>query len=167
MIGQLLEVDRVDGVGRANRIRLTSVTGVNLAKNLTENRGPLMEPKIELRVAELLASRLCHDLISPVGAVNSGIELMTEFGDGPDSESMALITSSARTASDKLLFFRIAYGNGGSGTNVALNAFGWLTCGVSVMRMVRLPWAMATVLILTSWPITMTPECSAITTRAT
>lgn len=79
-----------------------------------------MEPKIELRVAELLASRLCHDLISPVGAVNSGIELMTEFGDGPDSESMALITSSARTASDKLLFFRIAYGNAGSGTNVAL-----------------------------------------------
>lgn len=79
-----------------------------------------MEPKIELRVAELLASRLCHDLISPVGAVNSGIELMTEFGDGADSESMALITSSARTASDKLLFFRIAYGNGGSGTNVPL-----------------------------------------------
>lgn len=79
-----------------------------------------MEPKIELRVAELLASRLCHDLISPVGAVNSGIELMTEFGDDPDGESMALITSSARTASDKLLFFRIAYGNAGSGTNVPL-----------------------------------------------
>ena len=79
-----------------------------------------MEPTIELRVAELLASRLCHDLISPVGAVNSGIELMTEFGDGPDSESMALITSSARTASDKLLFFRIAYGNAGSGMNVPL-----------------------------------------------
>ena len=32
-----------------------------------------MEPTIELNVAELLASRLCHDLISPVGAVNSGI----------------------------------------------------------------------------------------------
>lgn len=79
-----------------------------------------MEPTIELRVAELLASRLCHDLISPVGAVNSGIELMTEFGDDPDGESMALITSSARTASDKLLFFRIAYGNAGSGTNVPL-----------------------------------------------
>ena len=35
-----------------------------------------MEPTIELRVAELLASRLWHDLISPVGAVNSGIELI-------------------------------------------------------------------------------------------
>ena len=80
-----------------------------------------MEPTIELRVAELLASRLCHDLVSPVGAVNSGIELLTEFGDDPDGESMALIFSSARTASDKLLFFRIAYGNAGSGTNVPLS----------------------------------------------
>ncbi len=48
-----------------------------------------MEPRIELRVAELLASRLCHDLISPVGAVNSGIELITEFGDDPDGEYAA------------------------------------------------------------------------------
>ncbi len=80
-----------------------------------------MEPTIELNVAELLASRLCHDLISPVGAVNSGIELLTEFGGDPDGESMALISSSARTASDKLLFFRIAYGNAGSGTNVPLS----------------------------------------------
>jgi len=96
------------------------VAGVNRTVDLVDNRGPMMEPTIELRVAELLASRLCHDLISPVGAVNSGIELMTEFGDDPDGESMALITSSARTASDKLLFFRIAYGNAGSGTNVPL-----------------------------------------------
>lgn len=79
-----------------------------------------MEPKIELRVAELLASRLCHDLISPVGAVNSGIELMTEFGDDPDGESMQLIASSAKTASEKLQFFRIAYGNAGSGANIPL-----------------------------------------------
>lgn len=79
-----------------------------------------MEPTIELRVAELLASRLCHDLISPVGAVNSGIELMTEFGDGLDSESMQLVTSSAKLASEKLQFFRIAYGNAGSGANIPL-----------------------------------------------
>jgi len=54
-----------------------------------------MEPTIELRVAELLASRLCHDLISPVGAVNNGTELLTEFGEDPDGESMQLIATSA------------------------------------------------------------------------
>jgi histidine phosphotransferase ChpT len=79
-----------------------------------------MEPTIELRVAELLASRLCHDLVSPVGAVNSGIELLTEFGDDPDGESMQLISSSAKTASEKLQYFRIAYGNAGSGANIPL-----------------------------------------------
>lgn len=79
-----------------------------------------MEPRIELHVAELLASRLCHDLISPVGAVNSGIELMTEFGDDPDGESMQLVATSAKTASEKLQFFRIAYGNAGSGANIPL-----------------------------------------------
>ncbi len=79
-----------------------------------------MEPRIELRVAELLTSRLCHDLISPVGTVNSGIELMTEFGDDPDGESMQLVATSAKTASEKLQFFRIAYGNAGSGANIPL-----------------------------------------------
>ncbi|MBO6782226.1 MAG: histidine phosphotransferase [Alphaproteobacteria bacterium] len=79
-----------------------------------------MEPMIELRVAELLASRLCHDLVSPVGAVNSGIELLTEFGDDPGGESMQLIATSAKAASEKLQFFRIAYGNAGSGANIPL-----------------------------------------------
>lgn len=77
-----------------------------------------MEPTIELRVAELLASRLCHDLVSPVGAVNTGIELMTEFDEGPDGESMALIQSSGRQAADKLQFFRIAYGSSGAGEGI-------------------------------------------------
>ena len=46
------------------------------------------------------------------------------------------------------------------------NALGWETSGVSVIRMVRLPWAMATVLTRTSWPMTMMPERSSMTTRA-
>jgi hypothetical protein len=102
MIGQLLEVDWVDGVRRANRIRLPNMAGVNRVVSLEEYRGPVIEPTIELRVVELLAARLCHELISPVGAVNSGIELMTEFGDDPDGETMAVITSSARVDLAKL-----------------------------------------------------------------
>jgi hypothetical protein len=37
-----------------------------------------MEVKIDLRVAELLTSRLCHDLVGPIGAVGNGLELLTE-----------------------------------------------------------------------------------------
>jgi histidine phosphotransferase ChpT len=72
-----------------------------------------MSPTIDLHVAELLASRLCHDMISPVGAVKTGVELFTEFGDDPDGETMGLITKSAAQASEKLQFFRLAYGSAG------------------------------------------------------
>lgn len=47
-----------------------------------------------------------------------------------------------------------------------VKALGWETCGVSVMRIVRLPWAMATVFTRTRSPMTMVPDFSSITTRA-
>ncbi len=68
----------------------------------------------ELWMAELLCSRLCHDVISPVGAVSNGLELMTEFGDGQDSDAMALVASSSKQAVEKLSFFRVAYGQAGN-----------------------------------------------------
>ena len=69
---------------------------------------------VDLQVFELLASRMCHDLVSPVGAIKSGLELFTEFGEDPDGETMALINGSAEQASQKLQFFRVAYGQAGS-----------------------------------------------------
>ncbi|MHA1563744.1 MAG: histidine phosphotransferase family protein [Alphaproteobacteria bacterium] len=72
------------------------------------------EKQLSLRVVELLNSRLCHDLISPVGAVKSGLELLAEFSDDPGGEAMALITSSADSASRKLQFFRVAFGSAGA-----------------------------------------------------
>lgn len=81
-----------------------------------------MSPTIDLRVAELLASRLCHDMVSPVGAVKTGVELFTEYGDDADGETMGLITKSVLQASEKLQFFRLAYGSAGnsaSGITVA------------------------------------------------
>lgn len=69
----------------------------------------------ELATAALLSSRLCHDLISPVGALANGLEVLAEE---TDSEmrgfAMDLINSSAQAASVKLQFARFAYGAGGS-----------------------------------------------------
>jgi histidine phosphotransferase ChpT len=73
-----------------------------------------MDVSVDLTVFELLASRLCHDLVSPVGAVKSGLELFTEFGDDGEGETMALITNSAEQASQKLQCFRLAYGEAGA-----------------------------------------------------
>ncbi len=73
-----------------------------------------MDIEIELRIAELLASRLCHDLVSPVGAVNNGMELLEEE---PNEEILAdavsLVSNSARQASALLQFYRLAYGQAG------------------------------------------------------
>lgn len=63
-------------------------------------------------LAALLASRLCHDIISPVGAVQSGLELLDEMPNDP--ESMALVRNSTKSAVAKLQFARIAYGASGS-----------------------------------------------------
>ena len=63
-------------------------------------------------LAALLSSKLCHDLISPVGAINNGLELLDEGG--ADADAMNLIRNSARTASARLQFARIAYGAAGS-----------------------------------------------------
>ena len=68
-----------------------------------------------LDLAALLCSRVCHDLISPVGAIMNGLEVME---DGKDEETskfaMELIKKSARTASAKLQFCRLAFGAAGS-----------------------------------------------------
>lgn len=66
-----------------------------------------------LDLAALLSSRVCHDIVSPVGAIVNGIELMGEDGDMKDF-AMELIQSSARQASAKVQFARIAFGAAGS-----------------------------------------------------
>lgn len=69
-----------------------------------------MNVSIDLRVLHLLCSRLCHDLVGPVGAINNGVELIREFGAGNDEEAMDLVASSASQAAERLKFFRVAYG---------------------------------------------------------
>src|SRR5262245_31868276 len=68
-----------------------------------------------LDLAALLCSRVCHDLISPVGAIANGLEVMEEGKDEETSKfAMELIKKSAKTASAKLMFCRIAFGAAGS-----------------------------------------------------
>ena len=67
-----------------------------------------------LDLAALLCSRLCHDLLSPVGAINNGLELLAEEKD-PEMRQrcMELLDQSARISADKLKFFRLAFGAAG------------------------------------------------------
>jgi len=65
-------------------------------------------------LASLLCSRLCHDMLSPVGALSNGLELLAEEKD-PDMRKRCfeLLEQSARASADKLKFFRLAFGAAG------------------------------------------------------
>jgi histidine phosphotransferase ChpT len=77
-----------------------------------------LSKQIDSHILEILASKICHDLISPIGAVNNGVELIEDMGPDAGPEATALIASAAQQASAKLQAFRIAYGVGGADSNV-------------------------------------------------
>ncbi|HSG95212.1 MAG TPA: histidine phosphotransferase, partial [Afifellaceae bacterium] len=67
-----------------------------------------------LELAALVASRVCHDIISPVGAITNGLEVLDEERDESMREfAMDLIRRSATQASAKLQFARLAFGASG------------------------------------------------------
>src|SRR6476646_8704102 len=69
----------------------------------------------DLELAALISSRICHDVISPVGAIANGLEMLGEEQDESMREqTMDLIRKSARQASAKLQFARLAFGAAGS-----------------------------------------------------
>ena len=76
-----------------------------------------------LDLASLLCSRLCHDMLSPVGALSNGLELLRDEKD-PEMRRrcMELLEQSAKASADKLKFFRLAFGAaGGFGQMVSVS----------------------------------------------
>jgi len=65
-------------------------------------------------LASLLCSRLCHDMLSPVGALSNGLELLADEQDAEMRERcIELLEQSAKISTDKLKFFRLAFGAAG------------------------------------------------------
>ncbi len=94
--------------------------------------------------ASLLASRLCHDFISPASAIVSGLDLLED----PDSadmrdDAMALIASSARKLVDSLQFARVAYGGGSAAETFGVPALKVLAEGLFAHHRGELDWAVA------------------------
>src|SRR5476649_2340649 len=102
-----------------------------------------------LDLASLLCSRVCHDLISPVGAIVNGLEVLEEAKD-EDTKTFALdlIRKSANTASARLQFCRIAFGAAGSaGAQIDLGDAGNVASGFIEDDKVKLAWNLPRVLL--------------------
>jgi histidine phosphotransferase ChpT len=97
-------------------------------------------------LASQLCSRLCHDLLSPVGALSNGLELMADEQD-PEMRQrcMELLEQSARTSANKLKFFRLAYGAaGGFGERIDMTEPKAVIEALAAdARRVELNWALA------------------------
>src|SRR5712672_4627780 len=112
---------------RAGRARIRSVSNQNTRDSPwfevvasfqehlmsgTSSTGPAPDT---LELAALLCSRVCHDLISPVGAIVNGLEVLDDNPKPEDREfALDLIRKSAKTASARLQFCRLAFGAAGS-----------------------------------------------------
>ena len=76
-----------------------------------------MSDKTQLHLAELMGSKLCHDLVNSVGSLSNGIELLREMKGTVDKEVLYLITRSANLTLVRLKFFRLAFGLLATNTN--------------------------------------------------
>ena len=89
-------------------------------------------------LAALIGSRICHDLISPIGAVSNGLELIEMSGDtGPE---MALVADSAANANARIRLFRIAFGISSGEQAIAGNEISAILAAAYPDR-IRLEWA--------------------------
>lgn len=97
----------------------------------------------DLDLAALLCSRVCHDVISPVGAIANGLELYDDPEMDAETRQTALdmVRSSAKTASAKLKFCRIAFGAAGSaGASIDMGEAGEMAKGFVGSEKVKLDW---------------------------
>lgn len=94
-------------------------------------------------LAALIGSRICHDLISPVGAVGNGLELI-QMTNALEEPEMQLITESVEAARLRILFFRIAYGLAVPGQMVGRDEVTSLLDGLYKDRRVKVTWGLTT-----------------------
>lgn len=92
------------------------------ARQLGRARRRKGQPVQDIELASLLVSRVCHDLISPVGALSNGVEVLADENDPVMRDhAIALIAKSAEQAAAKLKLCRLAYGSlGSAGDQVSL-----------------------------------------------
>ncbi|HWD50568.1 MAG TPA: histidine phosphotransferase family protein [Rhizomicrobium sp.] len=104
----------------------------------------------DLDFAAMLVSRVCHDLVSPVGAVINGLEVLEDERDANmRADALKLVTSSAEQAAARLQFARIAYGAAGSaGAELDLSEVGRNLQGLVRGGKVQIDWQAAQL----NWP---------------
>lgn len=96
-----------------------------------------MQEKPDL--ASLIGSRICHDLISPIGAIGNGVELLMMDGVAKTPE-LALIAESVASANARIRFFRIAYGQAGSSQRIGRGEAAGIVADMTRAGRLQIEW---------------------------
>src|SRR5689334_2694400 len=104
----------------------------------------------DIEFSAFLVSRVCHDLVGPLGAVVNGLEVMEDERDAAmRADALKIVSSSALQALARLQFLRIAFGAAGSaGAELDLGEVGRLVSGLMAGTKVKLEWQAARA----NWP---------------
>ncbi|HWD27372.1 MAG TPA: histidine phosphotransferase family protein [Rhizomicrobium sp.] len=99
-------------------------------------------PLDDIEFAAFMVSRVCHDLVGPLGAVVNGLEVMEDERDAAmRADALKIVTSSAASALARLQFLRIAFGAAGSaGAELDVGEVGRLVAGLLEGGKVQLSW---------------------------
>lgn len=98
----------------------------------------------DITFIEKLVSKICHDLISPIGAVQNGLEMLEDMGEF-DAETFELAQTSSQTATAKLSLYRLLYGTGGRNANLgAQDIYNLFDALLSIEGKITQNWSPAT-----------------------
>ncbi len=94
-------------------------------------------------IAAIISARICHDLISPIGAISNGVELL-ELSGTPHSPELALISESVKSANAKVRFLRIAFGEAAGGSPITFSEIDDILAVTYNATPLKLHWAINT-----------------------
>lgn len=88
----------------------------------------------------LVGSRICHDLISPLGAIGNGVELLSMAGN-VESPEMTLIAESVGNANAKIRFFRVAFGAASDGQSIGRSEITSILQDITASGRLNIAWS--------------------------
>ena len=100
-------------------------------------------PVYDAEIALLVGSRLCHDLISPVGAIQNGLELLALSEGDHSGPEMALISDSCAGATARIRFFRVAFGSATESQRMSARDCAATLAAVTQGSRIRADWTIA------------------------
>ena len=98
--------------------------------------------KVQDNLVALVGSRICHDLISPIGAIGNGVELMSMSG-AANGQELALISESVANANAQIRFFRVAFGTASPDQVIGRSEIAGLMADITAGGRLRIDWRVA------------------------